>query len=79
MKPWGLRGAGKATWVWTWGVLTCVGCVIFAGSCTPNWLVWVFVEAGVKIRRFGVVGAMVTVDPVLVVDTAPGGVGRRQN
>ena len=33
----------------------------------------------VKIRRFGVVGAVLAVDPGLIVETGPGGVGRRQN
>ena len=36
-------------------------------------------EKGVKIRRFGGVGAVLGVDPGLVVETGPGGVGRRQN
>ena len=79
MRPWGPRGAGKATWVWAWGVLTCVGGVLFAGVCTPKWLFWVFVENGVKIRRFGGVGAVLAVDPELVVKAGPGGVGRHQN
>ena len=61
------------------GVLICVGCVLFAGFCTPKWLVWVFVLKGVKICRLGVVGAVLTVDPGLALETGPGGVGTRQN
>ena len=59
------------------GVLLCVGCVIFAGLCTPEWLFWVFVKKDVKSCLFGVVGAVLIVDPR--VETGPGGVGRRQN
>ena len=66
VMPWGPRGAGKATWVWAWGVLICVGRVLFAGLYTPKWLFWVFVEKGAKIRRFGVVGAVPAVDSGLV-------------
>ena len=36
-------------------------------------------EKGVKIRRFGVVGRVLAVDPGLVIETGPGGVGRLQN
>ena len=32
-----------------------------------------------EIRLLGVVGAVLTVDPGLVVETGPGGVARRQN
>ena len=61
------------------GVLLCAGCVKFAGFCTLKWRFWVLVEKGVKIRRFGVVGAVLDVDPGLEVETGRGGVGRRRN
>ena len=35
-RLWGPRGAGKATWVWAWGGLICVGRVLFAEFCTPK-------------------------------------------
>ena len=56
-------------WAWAWGVLICAGCVISAGVCTPEWPFWVFVEKGVDIRRLGVVGAVLTLDPRLVIET----------
>ena len=52
--------------------------MIFAGCCALKCLVWVFVENGVTNRLFGVVGVVLSVDPGLVVETGPGGVGRRQ-
>ena len=61
------------------GVLIYVGRVIFAGPYTSKWPVWVFVEKGVKICRFAVVRGLLAVDAGLVVETGPGGVGRRQN
>ena len=61
------------------GVLICVGRVQFARVCTPEWPLWVFVEKGVKIRRFGVAGAVLAVDPGLMVETGPGGAGRLHN
>ena len=79
VRPRGPRGANKATWVWAWAVLICVGCVPFAGFCTPKWLYWVCVETSMKIRRFGVVGEALAVNPGLAVETGPGGVGRRWN
>ena len=78
VMPWGLRGAVRATWVWAWGFLICVGCEICAGFCSPKWLVWVFVEKSVTIRRSGVVGDVQAVHPGLA-ETGPGGVGRRWN
>ena len=38
-----------------------------------------FVEKGVKIRRSGVVGEVLALNPGLAVETDPGGVGRRWN
>ena len=38
-----------------------------------------FLEKGVKIHRFGGVGALLAVDPRLAVETGPGGVGRHPN
>ena len=61
------------------GVLICVGRVIFAGLYTSKWLLLGFMERGVKIRRFGGVGAVLAVDPGLVIETGPGGERRRQN
>ena len=52
MRPWGPRGAGKATWVWVRGVLICVALVTFAELYTSKRLVWGFVEKSVNIRRF---------------------------
>ena len=77
MRSWGLRGAADAVWVWAWGVLICVGCGIVAGFCAPKWLVWAFVERGVKLRCSGVVGEVLAVNPGLAVETGPGGMGRR--
>ena len=65
--------------MWAWGVLICVGCVTFAGFCASKWLFWVVVEKDVKIRRSGVVGEVLAVNPGLAVETGPGGVGRRWN
>ena len=73
LRPWGPLGAGKAAWVWAWGFLICVGCVLFAGVCNLKWLFWVLVEKG------GVVGGTLAMDPGLAVEIGPGGVGRRQN
>ena len=56
-----------------------VGCVLFAGICTSWRLFRVFAEKGVEIRCFGVVGEELAVNPVLAVETGPGGVGGRWN
>ena len=61
------------------GVVICVGSVIFEKAYTFKWLLWGFVEKGMKIRCFGGVGAVLAVDPGLAVETGPDGVGRRQN
>ena len=79
MRPWGPRGAGKVTRVWVRGALICIARVIFAEPFTYKWIVWGFVEKSVNIRRFEGVGAVLAVDPGLVVETGPGGVGRRQS
>ena len=47
--------------------------------CTLKRLLWVCVEKDVKIRRSGVVGEVLAVNPGLAVETWPGGVGRRWN
>ena len=54
--------------MWAWGFCFVL---LFAGFCSPKWLFWVFVEKGVKIHRFGIVGAVLTVDPGLVVEMGP--------
>ena len=33
VMSWGLRGAGKAVWVWAWGSQIWVGCASCAGFC----------------------------------------------
>ena len=79
MRPWVPRGAGNATWVWAWGVLICVGCVLFARFYALKGLPWVFMEKGVKLVRFGVVGVVLAVNARLAVETGPGCVGKRWN
>ena len=74
VRLWGPRGAGNAMSLWAWGFVRAI-CRALCFQVT----IGVFVETVVKICRFGVIGAVLTVDPRLVVGTGPGGVGRRQN
>ena len=79
MAPWALMGLVRPSGCAPAGILICVCRMIFAGCCTAKWLIWAFVEKAVKLRRFGVVGAVLAMDPGLLVETGPGGVGRRHN